>query len=161
MSWCSLKNSTLHWNHLISIYYLFTFVSFILQLIILESERHWVVSDSMWPRGLYSPWNSPGQSTRVGSLSLLQGIFPTQRLNLGLLHCRLILFQLSHKGSPAIQEWVAYSFSSLPDLGIETGPPTVQADSLPTELSGKPWCFSESRTLRIWGKVQHIGMINF
>ena len=48
---------------------------------------------------LYSPWNSPGQNTRVGSLSLLQGIFPNQGLNPGLLHCRQILYQLSQKGS--------------------------------------------------------------
>ena len=48
----------------------------------------------------------------VGSLSLLQGIFPTQGLNPGLLHCRQILYQLSDKGSPRIVEWVAYSFSS-------------------------------------------------
>ena len=40
------------------------------------------------------PWNSPGQNTGVGSLSLLQGIFPTQELNRGLRHCRLILYQL-------------------------------------------------------------------
>ena len=45
--------------------------------------------------GLYSPWNSPGQNTGVGSLSLLNGIFPTQRSNPGLLHCRQILYQLS------------------------------------------------------------------
>ena len=45
---------------------------------------------------LYSPWNSPGQSTGVGSLSLLQGIFPTQGSHPGLLHCRWILYQLSH-----------------------------------------------------------------
>ena len=43
-----------------------------------ESESCSVVSDSLWPHGLYSPWNSPGQNTGVGSLSLLQGIFPTQ-----------------------------------------------------------------------------------
>ena len=42
-------------------------------------------------RGLYSPWNSPGQNTGVGSLSLLQGIFPTQGSNPGLPHCRWIL----------------------------------------------------------------------
>ena len=42
-----------------------------------ESESHSVLSDSLWPHGLYSPWNSPGQTTGVGSLSLLQGIFPT------------------------------------------------------------------------------------
>ena len=58
-----------------------------------------VVSDSLWPHGLYSPWNSAGQNTGVGSLSLLQGIFPTQGSNPGLLHCRQILYQLSHKGS--------------------------------------------------------------
>jgi len=59
-----------------------------------------VVSDSLRPHGLYSPWNSAGQNTGVGSLSLLQGIFPTQGSNPGLPHCRQILYQLSHKGSP-------------------------------------------------------------
>ena len=44
--------------------------------------------------------NSPGQNTGMGSLSLLQGIFPTQGTNLGLQHCRQILYQLSRKGSP-------------------------------------------------------------
>ena len=48
----------------------------------------------------YSPWNSPSQNTGVGSLSLLQRIFPTQGLNPGLPHCRQILYPLSHKGSP-------------------------------------------------------------
>ena len=48
--------------------------------------------------------------TRVGSLSLLQGIFPTQGLNIGLRHCRQILYQLSHDGSPKTMEWVAFSF---------------------------------------------------
>ena len=47
-----------------------------------------------------SPWNFPGQNTGVGSLSLLQGIFPTQELNQDLLHCRWILYQLSYQGSP-------------------------------------------------------------
>ena len=45
-------------------------------------------------------WNSPGQNTGVGSLSLLQEIFPTQGINPGILHCRQILYQLSHKRSP-------------------------------------------------------------
>ena len=65
-----------------------------------ESESHSVVSDSSRPHGLYSPWNSPGQNTGIGSCSLLQGIFPTQGSNPGLPHCRWILYQLSHKGSP-------------------------------------------------------------
>ena len=50
-----------------------------------ESESHSVVSASLQPHGLSSPWKSPGQNTGVGSLSLLWGIFPTQRWNPGLL----------------------------------------------------------------------------
>ena len=63
------------------------------------SESRSVVSDSLQPRGLYSPWNSPGQNTGVGGLSLLRGIFPTQGWNPGLLNCRQILYRLSHKGT--------------------------------------------------------------
>ena len=96
------------------------------------------VSDPLRPHGLYSSWNSPGQNTGVGSLSLLQGIFPTQGSNPGLPHCRQILYQLNHKGSPRILEWVAYPFSrGSSDPGIEPGSPTLHVDSLPTELSGK------------------------
>ena len=64
-----------------------------------KSKSCSVMYDSLWPHGLYSPWNSPGQNTGVGSLSLLQGIFPTQGSNPGLPHCRQSLYQLSHKGS--------------------------------------------------------------
>ena len=46
-----------------------------------DSESHSVMSDSLRPHGLYSPWNSLGQNTGMGSLSLLQRIFPTQGLN--------------------------------------------------------------------------------
>ena len=59
------------------------------------SESRSVLFNSLWPHGLYSPWNSPGQNTGVGSLSLLQGIFLTQELNQGLLHCRQIIYQLN------------------------------------------------------------------
>ena len=45
-------------------------------------------------------WNSLGQNTRVDGISLLQGIFPTQRSNPGLPHCRQILYHQSHQGSP-------------------------------------------------------------
>ena len=55
------------------------------------------MSDSLQPHGQYSPWDSPGQNTGVGSLSLLQDIFPTQELKPGLPHCRQILYQLSHR----------------------------------------------------------------
>ena len=79
---------------------------------LLPCERRSVVSNSLRPHGLYSPWNSPGQNTGVGSLSLHQGVFPTQGSNPGLPHCRKVLYQLSHKGSPRILEWVAFPFSS-------------------------------------------------
>ena len=76
-----------------------------------ESESRSVVCDSLQPHGLYSSWNSPGQNTGVGTLSPFQGIFPTQGSNPGILHCRQILYQLSHKGTPRILEWVVYPFS--------------------------------------------------
>ena len=66
----------------------------------LNEEWCSVVSDSLQPHELHSPWNSPGQNTGVGSLPLLQGIFPTEGSKPGLPHCRQILYQLSHKGNP-------------------------------------------------------------
>ena len=65
-----------------------------------ESESRSVLSDSLQSNGLCSPWNSPGQNTGVGSLSLLQGISPTQGSNPGLPHCRQILYQLGLQWSP-------------------------------------------------------------
>ena len=62
------------------------------------------MSDSLQHHGLYSPWNSLGQNTVLGSL--LQRIFPTQGSNPGLLHCRWVLYHLSHRGSPRILKWV-------------------------------------------------------
>ena len=67
--------------------------------------RKWKLLSCVWL--FVTPWttqstDSPGQNTGVGSLSFLQGIFPTQGLNPGLLHCRWILYQLSHQGSPRI-----------------------------------------------------------
>ena len=59
------------------------------------------------PMEFHSPWNSLGQNTGVGSLSLLQGIFPTQGSNPDLPHCRWIFYQLSHKGSPKEGKWKA------------------------------------------------------
>ena len=60
-----------------------------------------VGSNSLGPHGPYGPWNFPGQNTALGSLSLLQGTFPSQGLNPGLPHYRQNLYQLSHKGSPS------------------------------------------------------------
>jgi len=61
---------------------------------------------TLWTR------NSPGQNTGVGSLSFIQGIFPTQGSNPGLPHWKQILYQVSHKGSPRLLECIAYPFSS-------------------------------------------------
>ena len=64
-----------------------------------------VMSNSLQPLGLQPsrllhPWNSSGKNTGVGCHALLQGIFPTQGSNPGLLHCRWIRYCLSHQGSP-------------------------------------------------------------
>ena len=58
-----------------------------------------IFHNSQQPTRLLSPWNFPGKSTGLGCHFLLQGIFPTQGLNLGLPHCRQTLYRLSHRGS--------------------------------------------------------------
>ena len=87
-----------------------------------EGKSGSVVSDSLWPHGLYSPWNFPGRNTGVGSSSLLQEIFPTQGSNPGLLHCRRILYQLSYEGSPQWPEKLKNCYSIICGLysGIST-----------------------------------------
>ena len=79
----------------------------------LFSESHSVMSDSLWPHGLHSPRNSLGQNTGEGNLSLL----PTQELNPGLPHCRWILYQLSHKGSPR-DLWDNIKFTNICIIGV-------------------------------------------
>ena len=63
-----------------------------------KSESRSAVSNSLRPQGLHSSWNSQGQNPGMCNLSLLQGIFPTHGSNPGLLHCRQILYHLSHRG---------------------------------------------------------------
>ena len=65
-----------------------------------KAESCSAVSDPLWTHGLYSPWNFPDQSTGMGSCSLLQGIFPTQVLNPGLLLCRQISLPAEPRGKP-------------------------------------------------------------
>ena len=103
------------------------------------SESHSVLSDSLQPHGLYRLWYSPGQNTGVGSLSLFQGIFPTQGPNPDLPHCRRILYQLNHKGNPRILKWVAYPFSSRSSQTRNWTRVSCIAGRffLPTELWGK------------------------
>ena len=106
---------------------------FLLWLKVKEKEKSLSGVRLLRPHGQYSPWNSSGQNTGVGNLSLLQGIFPTQGSNPGLPHCRQILYHQSHKGSSRILECVAYPFSSRPSQPRnQTASPALQADSLPT-----------------------------
>ena len=93
---------------------------------------HSVESDSLQPYGLQParllcPWNSLGKNTGLGSHSLLQGIFPTQGLNPGLLHCRQILYRLRHiyLAVPVVV-WGILVF--LP--GVKPTPPAMVARSL-------------------------------
>ena len=105
------------------------------------------LSDSLQSHGLYSPWNSPGQNTGVGSLSLLQGIFPTQESNWGLLHCKWILYQLSYQGSPLKSVLVCFCFMFwvfggqafrilAPGPGIK---PALEGEILPTGVPSHSW----------------------
>ena len=70
-----------------------------------ESKSCLVMSHALRPHRLYNPWHSPGQKTRMGSLFLLQGIFPVQGSNPGLPHCRWILYQLSYQRIPVQETW--------------------------------------------------------
>ena len=130
----------------------------------LVSESCSVVSDSLQPHGLYSPWNSPGKNTGVGSLSPLQGFFPSSR---GSSQPR-DQTQVSHiagrfltrRVTGETQEyWGGYPITSpadLPNPGIKLGSPALQADSLPTELSGKPRSHGEGKNFSLWRCCFHI-----
>ena len=108
-----------------------------------ESVCHSVISDSLQSHGLQPtrllhPQNSTGKNTGMGRHALLQGIFPTQGLNLSLQHCRQILYHLSPQGSPhpmrkifhrsmlppstQMSEIFPASFTSLPPSGPSLPP---------------------------------------
>ena len=109
-----------------------------LYLISSESESRSVMSDSLQPHGLYSPWNSPGQNTGVGSLFLL--LLPTQGLNPGLPHCRQILYQMNHQGSARILEWVAMPASKgSSQTRDQTQASALHVNSLPSKPPRKRW----------------------
>ena len=94
---------------------------------------------TLQPHTQYSPWNFLGQNTGVGSLFLLQGIFPTQWSIPGLPHCKWILYQISHKESSRILEWVVYPFSSGSSKPRnQTGVSCIAGGFLLAELPEKP-----------------------
>ena len=91
---CSWTSKDYCWWHQKSQVDYFSFFSVYVSV---SHQSRSVMSDSLWPRGLYSPWNFLVQNTGVGSCSLLQGIFPTQGSNPDFPHCRQILYQLSYR----------------------------------------------------------------
>ena len=114
------------------------------------------MSNTLWPHGLYSPWNSPGQNTGVGNLFLLQGICPTQGSNPGLLHCRRILFHLSHKGNPFNKhltnlEMTAepWHFCTVPQLGSVVSCRACRKSENSTKIRAlKLWLLREKNSVR-------------
>ena len=90
----------------INTYYLLTFIYVCAQSCLILS-----IPKDCSPPGSSVHGDSPGKNPGVGCHALLQGIFPTQGLNLGLAHYRWILYHLSHQRSPTILKWVAKHFS--------------------------------------------------
>ena len=123
---------------------------------------HSVVSDSLWPHGLQPTrllcsWDSPDKNTGVGSYFLLRGMFLTQGSNPGLLHCRQILYHLSHQKAPRyvyftiiLSKRCAFSTTLTLPLNsffyISASPFAFCPLSFPNLLSGK--ALINSRTLR-------------
>ena len=142
--------------------------SYLWWTLILKCESRSVMSDSLWPHR--HTWNSPDQNTGVGSLFLLQGIFPTQGSNPGLLHCRQILYQLSHilantfKGSfimitPVFfpgeshgqRSLAGYTVHGVARVGhdLVTKPPPPPHYDQVGFIPGKERCFSIHRSIRV------------
>ena len=97
------------------------------------------------PPGSSVPGDSPGKNTGVGCHVLLEGIFPTQGWNSGLLHCRWILYHLSHQGSPvsgshsilsdSLRPHVLYSPWNSPGQNTGVGRLSLLQEIFPTQVS--------------------------
>ena len=111
----------------------------------------------VWLFATPCPWNSPGQNTGVGSLFLLQGIFPTQESNPGLLHCRRILYQLSHKGNPRVLQWIAYSFSRGSSQPRNRTQVSCLAGSFFTGWTRREDCRGTEFLIQWWWECQMLG----
>ena len=111
-----------------------------LPVFVLYCESCSIVSDSLRPHGLYSPWNSPGQSTGVGSCSPLQGTSqPRDWTQVSRIAGR---FFTSWATREAQEHWSGEPIPSpvdVPDPGVKPGSPALQVDSLPAEPPGKPF----------------------
>ena len=118
-----LKNM-FNWR-IIALHYCVGFCHILTWISHVKCESHSVMSNSLQTLGLYSPWNSPGQNTGVGSCSLLQKISPNQGSNPCFPHCRQIVCRLSHHESPIYVPSFLEPFSQFPPnptpLGVEGG----------------------------------------
>ena len=83
----------------------------------------------LYPARLLCPWDSPVQNTGAGSHALLQGIFSTQGLNPDVLHCRQILYCLSHQGSPG-DKWITVKWLRGAQTGVAVSASTQAPPSL-------------------------------
>ena len=108
---------------------------------------HWVIPSSLWPHGLYYTVHGIARPEYwSGSLSLLQGIFPTQESNPGLLHYRQIVYQLSHKRSPfryhryplfGLPKWLSSKEFSCQAIDMDSIPGKGKWQPTPVSLRGK------------------------
>ena len=128
-----------------------------------ESESRSVMSDSFWPHGLFSPWNSPGQNTGVSSLSLLQGIFPTQGLNHRSPTLQADSLPTKPRGSPQFIKGTCY-WPDLPlfDVNFINWPRLLarsqQSYFFPKCLHNTPWRQMKRKVkfyLLDWGEYLH------
>ena len=110
-------------------------------------QLFFLMSLNLRPHGLYSPSNSPGLHTEVGSLSLLQGIFLTQGLNQGLLHCRWIIHQLSYHQALASLNYTKYWHHA--NVSLKTVYSNLLSSSLPSTIWG-PEFLSMTSTKMTW-----------
>ena len=96
---------------------------YLVAMITLIYTQKWKSLSHVWlfatPWTVYSGLNSPGQNTGGGSLSLLQGIFPTQESNWGLLHCRRILYQQNYQGSSACRGLTVFGDGGLQEVKVK------------------------------------------
>ena len=101
-----------------------------------ESESQPVVSDALQPHGPYSPWNSPGQNTGVFFSRVMS--HPRDRTLVSHIAGGFFTSWATREAQISWSGYPILSPADLPNPGIEPGSPAFQANSLPTELSGKP-----------------------
>ena len=115
-----------------------------MQIIYIIHVSHSVMSNSLqhydlWPARLLCRWSSPGKNTGVGCHFLLQGTFPSQRSNLGLLHWRQILYHLIYQENPYIVYTKKYAtnkdfFFNFVNYTVERTKYAPQAKQMPKGL---------------------------